>query len=60
MGMNLTLFIAYDILGAGLAMAVHFTYPLLVTLLSVLSRREHLNGVKQVALTFRNRHPFMH
>ncbi|CEO90376.1 DMT family transporter [Syntrophaceticus schinkii] len=50
MGMNLTLFIAYQLLGAGLATAIHFSYPLFVTVFSVLLYKEHLNPAKKTAL----------
>jgi drug/metabolite transporter (DMT)-like permease len=52
MGMNLTLFIAYELLGAGLATAIHFAYPLFVTVLSILLYKEHLNNAKKIALLF--------
>jgi drug/metabolite transporter (DMT)-like permease len=50
MGMNLTLFIAYQMLGAGLATAIHFSYPLFVTIFSALLYKEHLNPAKKTAL----------
>lgn len=50
MGMNLTLFIAYQLLGAGLATAIHFAYPLFVTILSMILYKEYLNSIKKTAL----------
>lgn len=50
MGTSLTLFIAYQILGAGLTTAIHFAYPIFVTVISVLIYKERLTSAKKTAL----------